>query len=200
MQFTMLKTRLKSSIGSLVVGVLLCAVSVTGSAVSQDGAYSRPRPVRLDVGFGQSPPGSHVQIPLTLALPRGTQIGSSINEITFSTGMLTFQEVREGLSVEIAEAEVRAEVQSDEGNPENSILTVTITGKAGAPIPRGVLVDLVFGISEQAQLGETLVLGNAASAESPGDSPQLLDPVSGNDGEIVIDETPVVFACFFYMH
>ena len=58
----------------------------------------------------------------------------------------------------------------------------------------------MFGVSEKAQLGEMLILENAASALSPGDSPQPLDPVTGNDGEIVIDETPVVFACFFYMH
>ena len=196
----MLETRLKSSIISLAVGMLLCLVSVTGSVLSQDGASSTSRPVRLDLGFGQSPPGSHVQIPLTLGLPRGTQIGSATNQITFSSRRLTFQEVREGLAAEIAEAEVTTEVRPDEGTPENSILTVTITGKAGASIPRGVLVDLVFSISEQAQIGETLVLGNVASATSPGDSPQPLDPVTGNDGEVVIDETPVVFACFFYMH
>jgi hypothetical protein len=77
---------------------------------------------------------------------------------------------------------------------------VTIKGKAGMAIPRGVLVDLVFNISEQAQLGETIVLKNAASAVSPDDPPQPIDPVTGSDGEIVIDETAIVFACFFYMH
>jgi hypothetical protein len=139
-------------------------------------------------------------MPLILALPRGTQIGSATNEITFPTKLLSFQEAREGLSVEIAEAEVTTEVYPDEGNPEKSILRVTIVGKAGAPIPRGVLVDLVFSISERAQLGDTLILENSASALSPGDLPQPLDPVTGKDGEIIIDETPVVFACFFYMH
>ena len=200
MQSIMRKNLLKSLILSLVVGMFLCEASVTGSAMAQNKTSSTNRSVRLNLGFGQSPPGSHVQIPLTLALSRGTQIGSATNEITFPTELLSFQEAREGLSVEIAEAEVMTDVQPDEGNPENSILTVTILGKAGAAIPRGVLVDLVFGISEQAQLGETLILKNAASALSSGDSPQPLDPVTGNDGEIVIDETPVVFACFFYMH
>ena len=196
----MLKSLLKSSTRATVIGMLVCVVSVAGSAAAQNEASSTSRPVRLDLGFGQSPPGSHVQIPLTLMLPRGTQIGSATNKITFPAELLSFQEARKGLSVEIVEAEVTTDVQPDEGNPENSILTVTIVGKAGAAIPRGVLVDLVFGISEQVQMGETLILKNAASALSPGDSPQPRDPVTGNDGEIVIDETPVVFACFFYMH
>lgn len=200
MRSIMLKSLSKSLILSLIVGMLLCVASVAGSAAAQNEASTPSRPVRLDLGFAQSPPGSHVQIPLILALPRGTQIGSATNEITFPTELLSFQEAREGLSVEIAEAEVTTEVQPDEDNPENSILTVTIVGKEGAAIPRGVLVDLVFELSLQAQLGETLILENAASALSPGDSPQPLDPVTGNDGEIVIDETPVVFACFFYMH
>ena len=196
----MLKDLLKVLAPSVVVGMFLCVASVTGSAAVQNEASSTDRPVRLDLGFGQSPPGSHVQIPLTLALPRGTQIGSATNQITFPTNLLSFREVRAGLSVDMAEAEVTTDVLPDKGNPENSILTVTIVGKAGAVVLRGVLVDLVFSISEQARMGETLVLKNVATARSPGDSPQQVDPVTGSDGEILIDETPVVFACFFYMH
>jgi hypothetical protein len=196
----MLKSRSKSLILSFVVGMFLCVVSVSGSEAAQNETALASRPVRLDLGFAQSPPESHVQIPLTLALPRGTQIGSVTNEITFPTELLSFQEAIKGLSVEIAEAEVATEVHPDEDNPENSILTVTIVGKAGGMITRGVLVDLVFVISKQAQLGETLILRNTASALSPGASPQPLDPVTGNDGEILIDKTAVVFACFFYMH
>ena len=51
--------------------------------------------------------------------------------------------------------------------------------------------------NQQAQLGDTIVLKNAASAASPDDPPQPMDPVTGSDGETVIDETAIVFACFF---
>ncbi len=180
--------------------ISLSLAAGAGTAVAQEEGTPRRRAVRLDLGFGQSPPGSHVAIPITLTLPRGAQIGSATNEITFPTRFLSFQEARTGLAAEVAEAEVTTEVKQDDQDPQSSILKVTIEGKAGMAIPRGVLVDLVFSISEQAQLGETLVLKNAASAVSPDNPPQPIDPVTGTDGEIVIDETAIVFACFFYMH
>ncbi len=180
--------------------IWLSLVAGMGTAIAQDEGTPRRRAVRLDLGFGQSPPGSHVSMPIILTLPRGVEIGTATNEITFPTQLLSFQEVRKGLAAEIAEAEVTTEVKQDDQDPESSILKVTIKGKAGMAIPRGVLVDLVFNISEQAQLGETIVLKNSASAVSSDDPPQPIDPVTGNDGEIVIDETAIVFACFFYMH
>jgi len=180
--------------------ISLSLVPGTGTATAQEEGTPRRRAARLDLGFGQSPPGSHVSIPITLTLPRGVEIGSATNEITFPVQLLSFQEARKGLAAEVVEAEVTTEVKQDDQDPESSILKVTIEGKAGMAIPRGVLVDLVFNISEQAQLGETIVLKNAASAVSPDDPPQPIDPVTGSDGEIVIDETAIVFACFFYMH
>ena len=105
-----------------------------------------------------------------------------------------------GLSAEVAESEITTEVRQDDQDPESSILKVTVKGQAAMAIPRGTLVDLMFNISEQAELGETIVLKNSASAMSTDDPPQPIDPVSGNDGELVIDETAIVFACFFFMH
>jgi hypothetical protein len=180
--------------------VLLPLVPGVIAATTQQDQTPTRKATRLDLGFSQTPPGSHVSIPLILTLPRGGQIGSATNEITFPTRLLSFQEARKGLSAEVAEAEITTEVRQDDQNPENSILKITIEGKAGIAIPRGVLFDLTFNISEQAQLGETITLKNKASAVNLEDPPQPVDPVTGNDGEIVIDEIPVVFACFFYMH
>ena len=98
------------------------------------------------------------------------------------------------------EVELTTEVKQDDQDSESSILTVTIESKEGVAIPRGVLVNLIFNISEQAPHGETIMLGNTASAVSLDDPFQPIDPVTGSDGEIVIDETPVVLACFFFMH
>ncbi|MDA2932913.1 cohesin domain-containing protein [Acidobacteria bacterium AH-259-D05] len=188
---------------SILLAMTLISLSLVpgiGAATTQEEVTPSRRAARLDLGFGQSPPGSHVSIPITLTLPRGVEIGSATNEITFPAQLLSFQEATKGLAAEVAEAEVTTEVTHDDQDPESSILKVTIEGKAGMAIPRGVLVDLIFNISEQAQLGETIMLKNAASAVSPDDPPQPIDPVTGNDGEIVIDETAIVFACFFFMH
>ena len=98
------------------------------------------------------------------------------------------------------EVELTTEVKQDDQDSESSILTVTIESKEGVAIPRGVLVNLIFNISEQAPHGETIMLENSASAVNLDDPSRPIDPVTGSDGEIVIDETPVVLACFFFMH
>jgi hypothetical protein len=180
--------------------ISLSSIVGMGTAIAQDEGTPRRRAARLDLGFGQSPPGSHVSIPLTLTLPRGLEMGSTTNAITFPAQFLSFQEVRKGLAAEMVEAEVTTEVKQDDQDPDSSILKVTIESKNGMAIPRGVLLDVVFNISEQAQLGETLVLKNAASAVNLEDPPQPIEPLTGDDGEIVIDEAAIVFACFFYMH
>ncbi len=179
--------------------ISLSLIAGMGTAIAQDEGTPRRRAARLDLGFGQSPPGSHVSIPLTLTLPRGLEMGSTTNAITFPAQFLSFQEVRKGLAAEMVEAEVTTEVKQDDQDPDSSILKVTIESKNGMAIPRGVLLDVVFNISEQAQLGETLVLKHAASAVNLEDPPQPIEPLTGDDGEIVIDEAAIVFACFFYM-
>ena len=186
---------------SMFLIMILISLSLspgTGVANAQDEGATQ-RATRLDLGFAQSPPGSNVMLPMTLIPTRGVVLGSTTNEITFPTQLLSFVEAKKGLAVEVAEAEITTEVRQDDQDPENSILTVTISGK-GTAIPRGVLVDLVFILSEQAQLGETILLGNVASAMSPDDPPRLIETVTGTEGRIVVDETPVIFSCFFYMH
>ncbi len=180
--------------------IALGLVSGTGTAAAQEEGTPGRRATRLDLGFVQSPPGSHVSVPLTLTLPRGVEIGRVTNEITFPAQLLSFQEARKGLAAEMVEAEVTTEVKQDDQDPDSSILEVTIESKTGMAIPRGVLVDLVFNISEQAQLGKTLVLKNAASAVNLEDPPQPIHPVTGDNGEVAIDEIAIAFACFFFMH
>ena len=64
------------------------------------------RAAKLNFGFGQSPPGSQVSIPITLTLPRDIEIGSATNEITSPLQLLSFQETRKGPADEGVEAEV----------------------------------------------------------------------------------------------
>jgi len=180
--------------------ISLSLVPGIGTATAQEEGTPSQRPTRVDLSFGQSPPGGTVAISVILTPPRGVEIGSTTNEITFPTQLLSFHEAIKGLSAEVAESEITTEVKQDDQDPESSILKVTIKGKAGMAIPRGILADLMFNISKQAQLGDIIVLKNAASAMNTDDPPQPIDPVTGSDGELVIDETAIVFACFFYMH
>lgn len=184
----------------LISLISLSLVQGMGAATLQDGGSSSPRPVRVDLGFGQSPPGGTVVISVIFTPPRGVQVGSTTNEITFPTQRLSFQEAIRGLSAEVAEAEIITEVRQDDQDPESSILKLTVKAKAAMALPRGTLVDVMFNISDQAELGETIVLKNSASAMSTDDPPQSIDPVSGSDGELIIDETAIVFSCLFFMH
>jgi serine/threonine protein kinase len=78
--------------------------------------YLSERAAMLKLGFGQSPPGSQVSIPITLTLPRDAEIGSATNEITSPLQLLSFQETRKGPAAEGVEAEVTG---SREFHPES---------------------------------------------------------------------------------
>ena len=72
-----------------MVLISLSLVAGTGTAIVQEEGTPKRRAARLDLGFGQSPPGSHVSIPITLTLPRGVEIGGATNEITFPFQLLS---------------------------------------------------------------------------------------------------------------
>jgi hypothetical protein len=59
---TIILYKVLEKMGILVAMTLvsLSLVSGTGNATAQEEGTPRRRPARLDLGFGQSPPGSHV--------------------------------------------------------------------------------------------------------------------------------------------
>lgn len=179
--------------------LFLNAVFLPAVTASQGGSGS-PRPTRLNLGYAQSLPGSEVTVSLTLTLPQGVKISSAMTDIVFPGRSLSFQEARRAISAEVAGADLQAEVRSDPENSENRILSLKIESKAGNPIPQGVLADLVFRILDTADLGSTVTLVNRPAALTASDPSQPVTPVSGNNGEIVVDEPMTVFSCFFYMH
>ena len=155
---------------------------------------------RLDLGFDTEQPGHEVVMPLILDLPEGVEVGTAVSRITFPTQLLSFGGATAGLSAQAAGAEVSAVEEVDDQNPENTFITVTVSTAPGGAIPSGMLADLIFTISEDAPLEQTITLENVVTAFTSEDPPRPVDPIMGNEGEIVVTATPPVFACFFYMH
>ena len=155
---------------------------------------------RLDLGFDTEQPGHEVVMPLMLDLPEGVEVRTAISEISFPTDLLSFGGVSAGLSAQAAGAEVNAVEKPDDQNPENTIVTVTVSTQQEGAIPSGMIADLVFTISEDAPIELTIPLGNVVSALTTDDPPRPVDPITGKEGEIVVSATSPVFACFFYMH
>ncbi len=152
----------------------------------------------MNLGFDIQQPGHEVFIPLILDVPEGVEVETAISEVTFPNQLLSFNEVASGLSAQAANAEVRAVVEVDEQNPEDSVVTVTVSTEKGQSIPSGVIADLAFTISEDAALEQTIKLKNVVRALTTDDG--SVDPITGTEGEIQVTATPPVFACFFYMH
>ena len=92
-------------------------------------------------------------------------------------------------------------VQADDENPAQSRLTVTIVSSQRKAIPGGLLAYLTFQVSDQAKVGDSMILELSASASSLQDPLHFLDPLTARSAtiEVNIFDTPF-FVCLFYMH
>ncbi len=177
--------------------VSLAGPSFTAHAAVQEEGRSV---TSLDLGFDTNTPGHEVLMALTLDVAEGVEVQTAISEVTFPNGLLSFEEVLSGLSAQAANAQVSAVVQVDDQNPENSIVTVTVSTEDGRFIPSGVIADLAFIISLEAPLEQTINLKNVVRALTTDDPPAPVDPIIGMEGEVQVTEFPPVFICFFFMH
>jgi len=183
----------------IVPAAILVVAGVVSSTPTR-GQAEAAETARLDLGFDTEQPGHEVVMPLMLDLPEGVKVSTVISEITFPTDLLSFDEFSAGLSAQAAGAEVSVVEKPDDQDPENTILTVTVSTPQEGAIPSGMVADLVFTISEDAPIEQTILLGNAVSALTTDDPPRPVDPIMGKEGEILVSATSPVFACFFYMH
>ena len=181
---------------------LTAIVSLAGPSFTAHAAVQEEdrKVTSLDLGFDTNTPGHEVLMALTLDVAEGVEVQTAISEVTFPNGLLSFEEVLSGLSAQAANAQVSAEVQVDDQNPENSIVTVTVATEEGRFIPSGVIADLAFIISPEAPLEQTINLKNVVRALTTDDPPAPVDPIIGMEGEVQVTEFPPVFVCFFFMH
>ena len=175
--------------------ILLGLSSLASLGAQQEGTMVS----RWHVGFDKSTPGQQAFIPLILSPAEGVEIGKIITEISFPTEWFSFEEARKGASPDLVNAVLQTAVRTGDENPENSILEVIVTSEANKAIPSGIVVRLIFQISDLAPTGEIIELTNKAEAFTRDDQPQPVD-LTAQNGEIETLDIPVMFACFFYMH
>jgi hypothetical protein len=184
----------------LALFVLVLSGGLAGPALAQQQVRGGSS-LRLDLGMGQSPPGATVLIPATLKAPDNVDVESVEIRILFPKEKLAFVEARKGVASEAVEAVVTTSVEDAAGEAERSLLKVAI--KSAAPgnwLPNGTVADLIFKIAEKVTLNETITLENKSIGTSGRDPGALLDGLRGTDGQVLVDETPLEFSCFFYMH
>jgi hypothetical protein len=188
-----------------IVPILLLILLGPGSqaAVGEQLEVAVPEEV-IYLALGSPPPsapGRQVFVPLVLGASEQFQVGTLISEIIFPNALLSFEGVTIGESADLVEAEPTASVQADDENPEQSRLTVTIVSSQGKAIPGGLLAYLTFQVSDQAKVGDSMILEHSASASSLQDPLHFLDPLTARSAtiEVNIFDTPF-FACLFYMH
>lgn len=155
--------------------------------------------VTLDLAADDQIPGAELMVTAVLSVAEGTKLGTLRAQISFPSGMISFQELKRGLSIEAAGAEVTTELKTDEPGAGVNTLNVAVISKSGNPIPTGILADLVFKLSKETKPDEKIVLKNKVTALNT--SSQPIVSVGGTDGKVtVLDKPPAVFSCFFYMH
>ena len=164
------------------------------NAMPQDADKTTSVSLGYDLGLAGRP----ASLIIELDAPEGVRVGTTVNEVTFPTKWLKFEEVR---GEESAEVKTTSSVKSDPENKDNSVVQITVTAKQGVVLPNGKIATMVFKVSDDAKGPEVLKLKNVARALSTSVPPSPIEPVTGRDGEIELpDAPPAAYACFFYMH
>ncbi len=188
-----------------IVAIVLLILLGPGSQVTAGEQLEVAVPEEvIHLALGSPPPsapGRQVFVPLVLGASEEFQVGTLVSEILFPNALLSFEGVTIGESADLVEAEPTASVQADDENPEQSRLTVTIASSQGKAIPSGLLAYLTFQVSDQAKVGDAMILEHTASASSLENPLHFLDPITARRAtiEVNIFDTPF-FSCLFYMH
>ena len=181
-------------IAALFVG-LFAGGTVQLAAMRQEAGE---KATNVNLGYDLGLAGRPASLIIELNAPDGIRVGTTVNEVTFPTKWLKFEEVRGEAS---AEVEATANVKTDPGDKDNAVVQITVTAKQGASLPNGVIATLAFKVSDDAKGPAVLKLKNVARALSADVPPGPIEPVTGRDGEIELpDAPPTAYACFFYMH
>ena len=173
--------------------VLLVTIRSTGASQREQTGQG----VDLDLSSGTSVPGGQAYLPMTLSVAEGLKVKEVGCEIKFPKSLLTFVEAKRGLAGVESDAQIRTEVREDSDNSELSILVVGASAKQ--ELVEGVLVNLLFQVSDTAKEGSVIKLENFTMKAMTVDGGEIR-PIKGQGGEVeILDDLPV-FGCFFYMH
>jgi hypothetical protein len=165
-----------------------------------------PNATVVALGVVSSAPKGEVLVPLSvMPWPRSIAVGSITATISFAGKDVTFLRAEKGFLLDGVKAEMRVEAQNDARDPNKMALNLEVATK-GEPrkaLREGLILTLVFKISEQAKPGTSVPLRfETVSATDLSEPPKAVAPLSAQRGVIEIvspDQIPYV-ACFFFTH
>lgn len=177
----------------VMAGALVLASFAARPAAAQEGD------VRINVGIAAAKPGDPIDIPLTLSGGENVQVGSILLHVGIPKKLLTYTDVERGLSVELADGEMKVTTSDDKADSSQILLEVSAAGKNC--IKPGILGYLKFNVSTDAPKGVIdLKLNDSSATACPSGDMKL---AKGDNGQLTIfalDETIPVVGCFFFSH
>lgn len=182
--------------GLLVWGLLLSIPFAQPLEATQ--AEEQKSAAKVIIDAVDATPGDPIDIPLLLFGKGPLRIGTVVIEISFPKSALSFVRADPGLGSMMAEAEVRATQKEASGDPDVSLLEVTVAAKEA--LKPGTLAYLKFRVSTEAPLGTLrLELKETKATTVEGEPLQM---AKGNDGEITLLEEQILphISCFFFTH
>ena len=170
-----------------------CLLAFTPPTMAQEGTEAD---VSVDLGWEVAVQGTEARLPLILSA-RNSPVLLTINRISFPYSSFSFQRAEVGSRVDKDAVELVAEVHPAADGSEDAMLEVRIKSRSQTPLPNAVLALLVFKISEEASAGDFIFKNSARILN--GKSQEIV--AKGKNGTVtILDQPPVVIACFFYMH
>jgi len=158
-------------------------------------------------------PGNQAYVTVMLTNNPAVDVSQIQERVEFPKDKLTYVSSRLSIAGDLAEAELKAEIEEKSDKTEGkadaekgagagniSVLVINIKGKR--PIPDGPVAEITFKVP--ATLSEqTVKLGHRSEVSSP-DGKKIAEFVF-EDGSIKISKEtppkpPAIMSCFFYMH
>jgi len=137
--------------------------------------------------------GDSIEIPVTLVTRNDPQVGSVSFEMAFPSAAISFTEATLGGTVKLEDTELDTELRDGEEG-QRKILSVEVS--SAQPIGQGVLVTLIFEVSQEIAINHEIQLENLSQSSQSLDGEVLR--TRGLDGAITSIE--FIPACFFYLH
>ncbi len=177
----------------LSVRVLCLALVVCGISAVSGPAAAQPIMVDLGAEVVVLTPDATVGLPVTLSLPGDGPVQITL-EIAYPADVLKFLSAAAGFSVEVSDAELRAEPKPAGAGDAEQVLSIEI--KSAKPLTSGTLATLTFALTSAAKPGTEVPIRNLRRTAMSAAGKEM--ETRGTEGLLTLVEPPA--PCFFYMH
>jgi hypothetical protein len=160
----------------------------------------------VSLGTVSGLPNSDVLMPVMLTpSPPELRIGEFKATIGFNNKLVSFLRAEKGFLLDGVNATFQTDLKADPKDPNHSllILTVSTQGDPRKALRDGLILTLVFHISETAISESKIDIAvENVSATDLSAPPKAVQPVAGNKGivEVIPPEQVPYVACFFFTH